>query len=381
LGGQDIVGKLFARSEKDSKPLNPDLNQNSSKQNSQSNKWREAATNQERSVVRRNWLGWVATSFAALAALAMIWFYTQLERPVTPKKGGVIVEIPKGAGAKEIGQTLAQEGVIASAWTFWAARGLRGGKALQAGDYLFDKPLTPLEVFDRIAAGKVMRYQVQVPEGANMFDVARIVEKAGLASSREFLQVAQSSDLVQDFAPRARSLEGYLYPETYFFSKNSSAKTIAKEMVRQFRKQWNSMEVPGDPHDLVTLASLVEKESAVAAERPVVAGVYQNRLKKGMRLECDPTTIYAALLEGRWRGKIYRSDLDLEHPYNTYRSKGLPPGPIANPGIASLRAAASPADTEFLFFVAKGDGSGGHNFSASQQQHVAAVREYRRRTR
>jgi len=193
----------------------------------------------------------------------------------------------------------------------------------------------------------------------------------------DFLKIARSPALIRDLAPNAPSLEGYLFPSTYRVTKNVTAPLLARMMTDLFRKKWQELGAPGAVNDLVTLASLVEKETAVPAERPLVASVYRNRLEKSVALDCDPTTIYAALLEERYRGTIHRSDLASTNAYNTYRHAGLPPGPIASPGMASLRAAAAPAETNYIYFVAKPDGSGGHNFSATLAEHNRAVASYR----
>ena len=211
-----------------------------------------------------------------------------------------------------------------------------------------------------------------------MFDIAEAVEKLGIMKSAEFLKVARNPELIRDVAPNAPSLEGYLFPSTYRVTRRTTAQQIAREMTATFKRLWK--EVGGGTEDVnkfVTLASLVEKETGVASERDTVASVYHNRLNIGMKMDCDPTVIYAALLEGRYRGTIYRSDLENPHPYNTYRNRGLPPGPIANPGRESLRAALRPAETKYLFFVAKGDGSGAHVFTEDLTAHNAAVRDYR----
>lgn len=327
----------------------------------------------------RGWIGAILALLGLFAAAAFVYTFNQLEEKVTPPSQRVLIEIPRGSGLRAISDSLAKEGVVSSGWLFGVASVLRGRKALQAGEYLFDKPATAFEVYDKIARGDVHRYQVRVPEGSNIFEIAKIVAASGLAKEDEFLAIARQPDLIRDLAPAAPSLEGYLFPDTYSLTSSDSAASIAKQMVERFRKVWKELQIEGNPHAMVTLASLVEKESAVPDERPLVASVYHNRLEKDMRLSCDPTTIYAAMLMGKWDGIIHRSDLDSTHPYNTYQHKGLPPGPIASPGRESLAAAANPASTGFLFFVAKADGSGGHTFSESEKQHLAAVKVYRAR--
>ena len=314
------------------------------------------------------------------AAGSAAWIGYQLGQP----QGGVyteerIIEIPKGTGTRQIASLLAEKGVISSPVLFLAARALRPGTRLQAGEYAFSKPASVWTIFGRLARGDVRLYELRIPEGSNLFDIAEEVERIGMASKEAFRAAASDPSLIRDIDPDATSLEGYLFPSTYRLTRHTTAAQICRLMTAQFRAVWKRLEPMGvNPREIVTLASLVEKETGVKDERPLVAGVYRNRLELGIKLECDPTTIYAALLDNRYRGKIYRSDLDNQHPYNTYQHNGLPPGPIANPGEASLRAALTPAQTSHLFFVAKPDHSGAHNFSETIHDHSRAVAEYRR---
>jgi len=261
---------------------------------------------------------------------------------------------------------LTEAGVIAQPWAFFAARALRPGQRLQAGEYRFERPASPLAIIDRLIRGDVHHYEILIPEGANAFDIARIFEASGLGAAAEIL-------------PALRAREGFLFPALYRYTRGAKPQTLIGQMERRFERAW--AEAGGgeaNRHEIVTLASLVEKEARVADERPLIASVYRNRLNRGMKLDCDPTVVYASLLEGRYRGAIYRSDLERDHPYNTYRLVGLPPGPIANPGLDALRAALRPASTDFLYFVARGDGSGRHVFSRSLAEHGRAVRDYQR---
>jgi UPF0755 protein len=268
--------------------------------------------------------------------------------------------------------------VIRYEWEFWLARGLRSSAKLQAGEYRFAKPASALDVYDRIARGDIYFFAFTVPEGSNIFDVAKLLEQQGVMSSDDFLKAAEDPALIRDLAPKAQTLEGYLFPSTYRLSHKTTGAQLSKMMTDEFRKQWAKVSAgkDADVSSTVTLASLVEKETAAAGERPLVASVFRNRLAQGMRLQCDPTTIYAALLDNRYRGAIHKSDLASANPYNTYENAGLPPGPIANPGAQSLAAALNPADTPFLYFVAKPEG-GGHQFSATMAQHEKAVIAYR----
>ncbi|MEQ1885902.1 MAG: endolytic transglycosylase MltG [Bryobacteraceae bacterium] len=312
-------------------------------------------------------------SVAALIAVALCLPYQGFANEV-------FVDIPHGTGTRGIARALARAGVLRSALQFELVRAVRPGAKLQAGEYRFSRSASALEIFDRIAHGDIYFFEFTVPEGANMFDIARQLEAQNILPAADFLAAAKDPQLIVDLAPKAKSLEGYLFPSTYRLTKHVTAEQLVHQMTTEFRKQWKKVSEtvnPGDVRTMVTLASLVEKETGVASERPLIASVFANRLTKGMKLECDPTTIYAALLEDRYTGIIHRSDLESKNPYNTYQNVGLPPGPIANPGAASLSAALSPAPTNYLFFVATPQG-GSHNFSESIAQHEKAVINYRR---
>lgn len=301
-----------------------------------------------------------------------------LGTPYQPRRGEVFVDIPRGAGARQIAVMLDQAGVLRASWQFLLMRALRPHSALQAGEYRFAEPATAWKVYERLARGDIFYYEVTIPEGSNLFDIGGILEAEGLLTAAEFREAASKPDLIRDLAPNAPSLEGYLFPATYRLTRHTTAAELCRDMTGRFRRAWKELKGTGPVHETVTLASLVEKETAVAKERPIVASVYHNRLASHMRLDCDPSTIYAALLDGRYRGTIYRSDLESRHLYNTYQHTGLPPGPIANPGMESLEAALHPAGTNYLYFVAKSDGSGEHVFTTNVQAHNRAVLEYRR---
>jgi len=250
------------------------------------------------------------------------------------------------------------------------------------GEYRFTGPDSVRDIFDRIARGDVYYFEFTVPEGSSMFDIAHSLEAQNVMSAADFLEAASDPAAIHDLDASAPNLEGYLFPSTYRLSHGVTAHGLSKEMTDQFRKEWKKLaaDKTADVHKAVTLASMVEKETGVAAERPLVAGVFVNRLAKGMHLDCDPTTIYAALLENHYRGKIHRSDLASSNPYNTYQNAGLPPGPISNPGAEAIAAAITPAATDYLYFVAKVSG-GGHQFSSSLADHDKAVQQYRRSTK
>ncbi len=296
----------------------------------------------------------------------------------------VILDFPKGTSTQAMAEELAQKGVIRYSWQFLMARALHQGRKLQAGEYQFARADTPSNILNRIARGDVFFYELIVPEGSNMFDIAASVGRFDFLKASDFMRAARNPSLIRDLAPEAPTLEGYLFPATYRITRSTTVEQLCAMMTTQFRKQWRELQDTAHPrhvNEIVTLASLVEKETGRPEDRPIVASVYENRLRKGMALDCDPTTIYAALLEARYRGTIYRSDLASDNAYNTYRHPGLPPGPIANPGVASLKAALAPAETDYLYFVAKPNGSGSHQFSTTIEQHNVAVQQYRQATK
>jgi UPF0755 protein len=290
-------------------------------------------------------------------------------------QGEAFVDLNRGEGTLAMGRALQQAGVIRYAWEFWLERALRLSTKLTAGEYRFAGASSVRTIFDRIARGDVFYIELRVPEGSNIYDVARLVETAGTIQAPEFVRAASDPTLIRDLDPNAQTLEGYLFPATYRLTHYTTSEELCRMMTDQFRRQWKKL--GGDePHSVVTLASMVEKETGISEERPLVAGVFANRLTRGMNLECDPTAIYAALLEDRYRGAIYHSDLDSANPYNTYRYAGLPPGPIANPGAEALWAALHPAATNYFYFVAKRSGQG-HWFSSTLTDHEKAVKAYR----
>ena len=251
---------------------------------------------------------------------------------------------------------------------------------VKAGVYEFDKELSPIDVIDKLVRGDVVAKTITIREGLDRFAIGKLFAAEGLGTEEEWKKATGDPDLVQDIAPEADSLEGYLFPDTYTFDPGTPAPPIVKAMVANFRKQFgdeialisNGLNV----HETVTLASIVETEARLPQERPIVASVYLNRVRKRMLLGADPTVIYALKLAGKWDGNIRKADLQLDSPYNTYRKPGLPPGPIANAGLASLRAAAAPATTPYLYFVARNDGS--HVFATNIAEHNRNVEKYQR---
>ena len=329
---------------------------------------------------------WVALFIAAglAAVLACVALYS-LQSPYRGFADDVFLQFPKGSGTRTMAQKLAEAGVVRYAWQFWLARSIHPRTRLQAGEYRFDRAASVNDVFSRLGRGDVFYFSFTVPEGSNMFDIARLVESEGIMSGQDFLQAAEDPalvhEMIRDIAPSAMTLEGFLFPSTYRVGHSTTPAALCQMMTGQFRKEWKKLmpDAGADGLKTVTMASMIEKETGVPEERPVVASVFQNRLRIGMTLDCDPTVIYAALLDERYRGVIHRSDLDNKHPYNTYRHAGLPPGPIANPGASALEAALHPAETGFLYFVAN-PGGAGHVFSANLAAHEKAVQSYRHAT-
>jgi len=288
------------------------------------------------------------------------------------------VDLPKGGGVRQLAAMLESAGVIRHSTTFLIARAFQRGATLQAGEYRFTQPASVREIFGRIRRGDVFFYQLVVPEGWNMFDIAAATERLGVFPAERFLEAARDPALIRDLDPQAPTLEGYLFPNTYRLGRSTTPDQLCLAMTGKFREVWRGMNTDAPVHSTVTLASLVEKEGKLSAERPLIAAVFARRLAIGMKLDCDPTTIYAALLAGNYRGAIHKSDLASDDPYNTYRHAGLPPGPIANPGLASIAAVLHPAAADNLYFVARADGSGGHYFSATLAAQSANVAKYRR---
>jgi UPF0755 protein len=293
------------------------------------------------------------------------------------------VDIPPGASLHTIAIKLQSAGVLRSRYAFALLRMQKGG-TLKAGEYRFDHPALPAEIYDRMARGDVYTIALTIPEGYNIFDIALAVESAHLGfpaiTAATFLAAERSHpELINAWTtPGAlppASLEGYLFPDTYHFSRHATPVQILTAMVHRFRQATTQLGLIDDVPRTIIMASLIEKEVREDSERPLVAGVFVNRLARSMPLATDPSVIYAALLDNRWRGTIYASDLQSPSPYNTYRNPGLPPGPICNPGVASIRAAMHPAATDYLYFVS--DAAGHTRFSVDLKEHAAQVQDYR----
>jgi UPF0755 protein len=316
------------------------------------------------------------------AAAGAAWFYTRVRAPYRGWSGTEqFVEIPQGAGSRTIGDRLVAGGVVRDHLTFRAALWLTGeGRRLKAGEYRFDRPMAPAEVIDKIARGDVYVVHVTFPEGLTTFDMANVFESHGFGTAASFVDAAKDTTPIRELDPEAKTLEGYLFPDTYALPRHTDAPQLVRMMVGQFQRAWTpDLRAAAAArhltlHQTVTLASIVEKETAQPDERPLVAAVYENRLRIGMPMQCDPTVIYALELRGTYDGNIHKQDLAIDSPYNTYRYPGLPPGPIAAPGRASLAAAVHPADADFLYFVSRNDGT--HVFARTLEEHNRNVQKF-----
>ena len=316
------------------------------------------------------------------AAATAGWFYLRLTRPYRGYEAGEqFVEVSAGAGSRAIGERLVAGGVVPDSVTFRLGLWLSGkGRRLEAGEYRFDHAMTPLEVIDKIARGDVYVINVTFPEGLNANEMARIFEMHGLGAASAFLNAARDTSAVRANDPKAPDLEGYLFPDTYPLPRRVDAPKVVHLMTDRFARVWTpEIQQAADAlgfsmRQVMTLASIVEKETARPDERPIVAAVYENRLKIGMALQCDPTVIYALARAGRYTGNLRRDDLTFDSPYNTYRYPGLPPGPIASPGQSSIEAVVHPAPVDYLYFVSRNDGS--HVFARSLDEHNRNVQRW-----
>jgi len=295
-----------------------------------------------------------------------------------------VIEIPSGASPHQVVRLLARGGALAGeqpAWRYlrWWKRDPR---ALRAGEYVFAGALRPDEVLEKVYRGEVKTYQFTVPEGLRMEEIAAIIEQAGLGRASELVPLMHDPAFARGLGVPFANLEGYLFPDTYTFTKGPKARAVLTAMVARFKEEWKKADadrLPGvtlDEKQAVTLASIIEKETGRPEERPRIACVFHNRLRRGMRLQTDPTVMYATMLRhgGQWSQNITKADLLTPHPYNTYAVAGLPPGPIANPGAAALHAALRPAACSDLFFVSRNDGS--HVFCPDLRCHEAAVQKW-----
>ena len=313
---------------------------------------------------------------------AAVFLYMRVNQPYRGYEGAEqFVEIPQGTGSVAIGDRLVGAGVIRDRTIYRIATWMTGqGRHLKAGEYRFDRAMTPFEVIDKIARGDVFVITVTFPEGLTIADMAKIFEAQGLGSAASFVRAAKDTESIHDLDPAAADLEGYLFPETYALPRKTDAVKLVKLMVAAFRHAFTPELRQAaaarnlTPRQAVTLASIVEKETGKPEERPLVAAVYTTRLRIGMPLQCDPTVIYGLAKAGRYGGNLHKEDLAFDSPYNTYRYPGLPPGPVASPGKASLEAAVRPADADYLYFVSRNDGS--HEFARTLDEHNRNVQKY-----
>jgi UPF0755 protein len=325
---------------------------------------------------------WVLLLVLITAGAAAAVLYMRVHRPYRGFEGSEqFVEIPQGTGSTPIGERLVSAGVIRDAVTFRVALWLSNqGRHLKAGEYRFDRAMTPFEVIDKMARGDVFVVSLTFPEGLTVADMSKIFESHGLGTAAAFVQAAHDPSLIHDLDPGAKDLEGYLFPETYAVPRRTDAAKLVRTMVARFEKiltpelRQAAAARNLSVRQVVTLASIVEKETAKADERPLVAAVYTTRLRIGMPLQCDPTVIYGLVKAHRYDGNIHKDDLSFDSPYNTYRYPGLPPGPIASPGRASIEAAIHPAAADYLYFVSRNDGS--HEFARTLEEHNRNVQKY-----
>ena len=331
-------------------------------------------------------LGLLALLLIAAIGAGAGWLDSQISRPYRghrPEK--VFVDIPHGSSRWQIAGILREEDVIRNRLAFTLFSYWHFRRPIQAGEYYFDQPVNTREVFWKMAHGRIYVRTILVPEGWTSFDIAEEIQAQGICDREQFLAATHETSLISNIAPQAHSLEGFLFPSTYEFTRHNSCEEVAKRMVGNFKAVWDSIKpadlqtLPGGltPLQIVTLASLVERETPDPEERPLVAGVFYNRLRKGVPLQCDPTVQYALALEGHPVKDVKPVDLKVDSPYNTYTHAGLPPGPIANPGEASLRAALAPEVTDYLYFVA--NDKGGHFFAKTLAEHDRNVKRLRSR--
>jgi UPF0755 protein len=319
-----------------------------------------------------------------IVGVISFWFYYGIHQPFRGYTGSEKnVEVSRGMGVMAIGRKLAEAGVVRDAYSFCIAVGLSQDRhSLKAGEYKFDQPMTPIQVVEKIEKGDVQVRSITFPEGLTIREMAKIYEKNGFGPASAFIAAANNSDPISDLDHEARDLEGYLFPDTYNLPSNTSPGQLVKLMVNRFKDVFKiSLQKPGSqlglsPRQIVTLASLIEKETGNVEERSLVSAVFLNRLKIGMPLQCDPSVIYALTSNGQYQGKLSHADLSIDSPYNTYRIRGLPSGPIAAPGKAALEAAVHPSNVDYLYFVSRNDGT--HEFARNLAEHDRNVQRFQK---
>ncbi len=329
-----------------------------------------------------------AAPFALLAVLLFFLVpaavFKNLFSPVSSMPDTRLVSIAPGMNTESIGILLEKEGIIRSGKGFALYAKLTGkAEKLRAGEYELDKSKTTPAILEEILQGRVKLYPVTIPEGLSLVETARLIEKNGFGSKASIISAASDPEMLKSFGIKNSNAEGYLFPDTYRFNRSVSGREIVRQMISTFFKKVEPLKLKyqsGSPlsfEQIITLASIIEKETASRLEYRLIAAVYNNRLKKGMKLQADPTVIYAL---PNFNGNIRKKDLSYDSPYNTYVYGGLPPGPISNPGLQAIEAAYDPADEDFLYFVATKAG-GAHYFSRTYNEHINAVRKYQRHGR
>lgn len=329
----------------------------------------------------------VISSF--LGFLALIWvviglFYFQGSQPASNDSQSQVFEVKSGMTLKQVAQKLSQQGLIRSASAFQAIAFIQEKqKQVMVGEFELSPSMQPTKILGRLTSGKTVLYPITIPEGYRITEIAELLHSKGLADRETVIRETRNKSLIQSLDIPTDSLEGYLFPETYHFSKRTPESKIVQKMVDTFKKQVFNPQILKSAkegslswHEIITLASLIEKETGLDSERKIISSVFYNRLRKNMRLQTDPTVIYAI---EKFDGNIRKRDLKIDSPYNTYRYKGLPPGPIANPGLKSILAAISPNESNHLYFVSRQDGS--HHFSSTLIEHNRAVQKYQLKKR
>ena len=318
------------------------------------------------------------------------WSYKELRTPFAHTHAAVYIEIPRGSTPDQVVARLTDAGVIRRDWLFRLYLRVSGaGGRLKAGEYRFPSPISPLAVLEKLVEGEQRLSRFTVVEGWTRWDIAALmarIPELKLQSADEALALFEDTSEIRDLDPAASNLEGYLFPDTYSFPPDSTPREVVSTMVRRFRQVWEKELADGaraqnrTPREIVTIASLIETEAKLHEERPLVASVIYNRLRRGIALGIDSTVIYASKLAGKWKndGKVYRSDLDRASPYNTRQVRGLPPGPIASPGARSLEAALNPAATDYLYYVRNPErNDGAHNFYSNEADFARGVQALR----
>ncbi|MEJ2365199.1 MAG: endolytic transglycosylase MltG [Deltaproteobacteria bacterium] len=326
-------------------------------------------------------LWWLLIVLAIGSLWLMADVYKFISAPASDEPQKVVIEIPSGMSLGVLSNLLEERGIVSSAEKFgWLVRFKGSARLIKAGEYQLSTGLRPGEVLDKIVRGEVLLHQITFPEGYTMEQMAELLDSHGLASADRFIAAASNPAFAQKLGIPASTLEGYLFPDTYQFARNLPVENILTSLVKRFNQNFGPTEEEKAEHlgltrhQVVILASVVEKETAAAEERPLIAGVFLNRLKKGIRLQSDPTVIYGLK---NFNGNLTRADLETDTPYNTYTRRGLPAGPICNPGAASIQAVLNPASTPYMYFVAKKDGT--HHFSTTLVEHNAAVFRHQKR--